>query len=792
MLTDIRYALRLLRRSPGFTAAAVFTLALGIGANTAIYSVLQAVWIDAVPFRDPGRLVVVSSASDEWQNMAVSEGDFNDWRARSQSLVDLTAVGGRGLSARIPEVPRNLIAAHTSPSLFSLLEAQPAAGRLLTSQDEQPDAPAVAVLSYESWQRDLGGDPAALGRPVTLTRAGGTYTATIVGIAPPNFRILNFAPAVWVPREAVFAQDRGSRGATIVARLRDGASLGQARDEMNRIAADLAREHPASNASFPRANVVSIRERVAGQGVGESLFLLLAATGIILIMACANVANLLLARGRRRQDEMAIRAALGAARGRLVRQVLVESAVVAFAGCALGLLATLWARDILVGVMPRSLPRTDAIAIDARVLFFAGGLASVAAFAAGLLPAFRTSLATPGSRALARMNTEAGGRRLSAALVAGQVSLAVTVLAAAGLLVGSLIRLAGTDPGFNPQHVLVFDIRAIGSSGDQRSGDERRQAVMDVLRQIPQVEHAGFTEGLPLGGSRATYSLRLPDGPATDLPQIDVRTASPEYFAAMGIPRLSGRDFADGDRQGAPGVAIVNDLAARRVWGQRSPLGQRLSIGGHDLEVVGVVGSVRHEGLDALPVPELYRPAAQGGGGGVTYVARTSVAPASVMRTIQSAIETGAGVEVRDLRTLDEHVLHSIHVPRFRAFLFGVMGLLVVVLTTVGVFSVTAHGVVQRHRELGIRLALGASGRQLVSLVTTQAAWPVLVGLAIGLVAAYNTNHLVAHFLYGTTPTDPVMMAAVSVGVLGLALLAAYIPARRTLGIDPVEVLRSE
>jgi putative ABC transport system permease protein len=792
MLNDIRYAFRLLRRSPGFTAAAVFTLALGVGANTAIYSVFQAVWIDAVPFRDPGRLVVVSTASDQWQNMAVSEADFQDWRARSRSFVDLAAVGGRGLSARIAEVPRSLTAAHTSASLFSLLDAQPAAGRLLTAQDEQPDAAAAAVLSYESWQRDFGGDPAALGRPVTLTGAGATYTASIVGVAPPNFRVLNHAPAVWVPREAVFAQDRRSRGATVLGRLRDGVSLAQARDEMNRIAGELAREHPATNASFPRTSVVSIRERVAGEGVGESLFLLLAATVVILIIACANVANLLLARGRRRQDEMAIRAALGAARGRLIRQVLVESAVIAFAGCALGLLATMWARDMLVAMMPRSLPRTDAIGIDWRVLLFAGGLASVAAFAAGLLPAYRTSLARPGSGALARMHTEAGGQRLSAVLVAGQVSLAVTVLAAAALLAGSLVRLAGTDPGFNPQNVVVFDVRAIAGTGDQRSGDERRQAVMDVLRRIPQVEHAAFTEGLPLGGSRATYSLRLQDGPATDLPPIDHRTVSPGYFAAMGIPLLSGRDFTAGDRQGAPGAAIVNDMAARRLWGQRSPLGQRLSVGGHEAEVVGVVGNVRHEGLDALPVPELYRPAAQSGGGGATYVARTSVPPGPVMRTLQSALETGAGVEVRDLRTLDEHVLRSIHVPRFRAFLFGLMGLLVIVLTAVGVFSVTAHGVVQRRRELGIRLALGASGRQIVNMVTTQAAWPVLVGLAIGLVAAHSTNHLVAHFLYRTTPTDPITMAAVSVGVLALALLAAYVPARRTLGINPVEVLRSE
>jgi putative ABC transport system permease protein len=788
MLNDIRYAVRLLRRSPGFTAAAVFTLALGVGANTAIYSVLQAVWIDAVPFRGPGRLVVVSSASDQWQNMAVSEADFQDWRARSRSFIDLAAVGGRGLSARIAEVPRNLTAAHTSASIFSLLDAQPAAGRLLTAQDEQLDAPAAAVLSYEAWQRDFGGDSAALGRPVTLTRAGGTYSASIVGVAPPNFRVLAHAPAVWVPREAVFAQDRGSRGATVLGRLRDGVSLAQARDEMSRIAGDLAREHPATNASLPRTSVVSIRERVAGEGVGESLFLLLAATVIILLIACANVANLLLARGRRRQDEMAIRAALGAARGRLIRQVLVDSAVIAFAGCALGLLATMWARDMLVGMMPRSLPRMDAIGIDWRVLLFAGGLASVAAFAAGLLPAFRTSLARPGSRALGRMQTEAGGQRLSAVLVAGQVSLAVTVLAAAALLAGSFVRLAGTDPGFNPQNVVVFDVRAITGSGDQRSGDERRQAVMDVLRRIPQVEHAAFTEGLPLGGSRATYSLRLQDGQATDLPEIDHRTVSPGYFAAMGIALLSGRDFTAGDRH----AAIVNDVAARRLWGQRSPLGQRLSVGGHEAEVVGVVGSVRHEGLDALPVPELYRPAAQTGGGGATYVARTSVPPGPVMRTLQSALETGAGVEVRDLRTLDEHVLRSIHVPRFRAFLFGLMGLLVIVLTAVGVFSVTAHGVVQRRRELGIRLALGASGRQIVNLVTAQAAWPVLVGLAIGLVAAYNTNQLVAHFLYDTTATDPVTMAAVSVAVLGLALVAAFVPARRTLGINPVEVLRSE
>ena len=782
MTTDLRYALRLLRRSPGFTLAAVVTLALGIGANTAIYSVLQAVWIDAVPFADPGRLVSITSAGAFSRNMSISEQDFADWRRDARTLASLGAVDNGG-PLRVDG--RALATSWASPDLFDTLGARMHLGRPLQATDGAGDAPIVAVLSHRAWQQTFGGDPGIVGR--TLPSQAGPVE--IVGVSPPGFQVSAFIPAAWVSRKLVPPEPgrTGGRSLQVFARLRKGVSVDDARTEMNLIAGRLAAERPHSNGRWPEATVTPIRDRIAGPGVGSSLWLLLGATFVVLMIACANIANLFLARAAHRRREMAVRAALGARTSRIVRQMFCESAVVAAAASAAGLLLTMWARDGIVAALPPDLHRGGEIGFDLRVLLFTVAAGSLSAVLTGTMPAIRGSVMRPfdllaGSSLKSGLTP--GQQRFSRGLIVAEVALAVVVMSLAGLLMGSYLRLRQVDPGFDARSVLTFTVDAAGAL-DAESRRGLHQRVAAALVPLPQVRAAGAAEMLPLSGNRSSYPHRAADdGKTVDL---DQRMVSPGYFEAMSIPIREGRPFSPSD---TASEVLVNERAAAQLWPGRSAIGRTILNGTQRATVIGVAADVKHVGLDGEPVAEIYRTSRNALG--MTYVVRIDGDLAAIARQVAAAVERAAPVRVSGISTLDDLVSRSVRIPQFRARLFGLMGLLVGLLAVIGVSSVTAYAVAERRREIGIRMALGATSGRTVRLLLWQATLPALAGIVLGLTVAFNTNRLVARFLFATSTTDPVTVLAVVGCLLATVVIAAYIPARRAQRVDPTIALRSE
>jgi putative ABC transport system permease protein len=789
MLTDLRYALRLLRRSPAFTLAAVLTLALGIGANTAIYSVLQAVWIDAVPFDDPGRLMVVSSAGAFSKTMAVSEEDFRDWRADNRAFASLAATEPGG-TVRVNDRP--LATMRASAELFATLGARMHLGRPLLASDYEAAAPIVAVIGYRTWQQVFGGDRGVIGR--TFESQSGPVE--IVGIAPPDFKVSAFDPAAWVSRKLVPTPpgQRGGRSLQVIGRLRTEVSIDEARIEMNGLAARLAAARPDSNAQWAAATVTPIRERLAGAGVGHSLWMLLGATGIVLLIACANVANLFLARGASRRRELAVRAAVGARPAHIVRQLLCESALIALGGTAAGLLLTLWARDAIVAALPPNLHRGGEVGIDQRVFLFTLAVGVFTALLTGLMPAWRGSLARPFDL-LTAAATQHGSthvrRRLTAGLVAAEVALAVVVLSVAGLLVGSFVKLRAVDPGFMAQGILTFTVaRDPGRTATTHTDQALHEQILNALSTVAEVQGASAGEMLPLSGNRSRYGYELADDPgaASRRVHLDQRSVAPGYFEIMGIAVTQGRSFAASGDMG--GAVMINERAARELWPGLSAVGRQLVNGASRSTVIGVVADVRHVALDADAVPEIYHPSRSSSR--MTYVVRTAGEPRAHARAILSAVEAAVPVRLADVGTLDQLVDASVRVPAFRARLFGLMGLLVALLAVIGVVSVTAYAVADRRREIGIRIALGARPSRTLRLMMRQALVPVSVGVLAGLTVAFNTNRLVAHFLYATSPADPITMAAVVAAVCAASCAAAYFPARRALSIDPTLALRAD
>ena len=783
MLNDVRYAVRLLRRSPGFACAAILTLALGIGVNTAIYSVLQAVWIDAVPFADPSRLVSIASAGEFSRNMSVSDEDFADWRRESRTVASLGAVESGG-TLRVNG--QALSTAWASPDLFDTLRARMHLGRPLQAADGTGDAPIVAVLSHRTWQETFGGDPAVVGR-ILPGQAG---PVEIVGVAPPGFQVSAFIPGAWVSRKVVPPEPgrRGGRSLQVFARLRDGVSVDEVRTEMNLVAARLAAARPSSNGRWPQVTVTPIRDRIAGPGVGSSLWLLLGATIVVLMIACANIANLFLARAAHRRREMAVRSALGARPSRIVRQMFCESAVVAAAATGAALLLTMWARDGIVAALPPDLHRGSEIGFDARVLIFTVSAGILAAMLTGMMPALRGSILRPldliaGSAS--RSGLTPAQQRFSKGLIAAEVALAVVVMSLAGLLMGSYLKLRRVAPGFDPRGVLTFNVGARAAALDDETRRGLHERIATALTTMPQVRAVGAAEMLPLSGNRSSYPHRTAeDGRTVDL---DQRMVAPGYFEAMSIPIRAGRSFSSAD---TTREIVVNERAAAQLWPGRSALGQVVLSGTQRSTVIGVAGDVKHVGLDGESVAEVYRPSRSALE--LTYVVRTNGDLASIARQVEDAVEQAAPVTVSGISTLDDLVNRSIRIPQFRARLFGLMGLLVCVLAVVGVSSVTACGVAERRREIGIRMALGASTRQTVRLLLWQATLPALAGIVLGLTVAFNTNRLVAHFLFATSATDPVTVVGVVAGLLATVIAAAYIPARRAQRVDPTIALRSE
>ncbi|CAN5674949.1 ABC transporter permease [soil metagenome] len=788
---DVRYAGRMLRRNPGFTALAVLTLALGVGATTVVYAIIDHVLVRAVPYKDIDRLVrlYTTEAKNPSQRIMLSHQDVDDLRARATTL---EAVGlyrsGRGMVLLEGE-PERVSSGGAGADFFAAAGVGPVLGRGFVEADSVPGAPRVTILSHAAWQRRFGGDPDVVGRVIKTVDG----PLEIVGVLE-SARMFAGSIEFWLPfSQTSMATMRHVRGLWVMGRLRDGATLAEARAEVQAIGTALAAEHPDTNAGTG-LTITSMHEATVGH-LREPLFTFLGAVGCILLIACINVAGLLIARGAARAKEMAVRVSLGAGRWRLVRQLVTESVVLAIIGGAAGTLLAWWTLASLVPLFPLLLP-ADRIAVDWRVMAVAIAAAGSTGLLFGILPALGLSrAATAGVLKDQSHTTSRWGRRLGAGLVTIEVALSLVLLGGAGLMVRTLVNLYAVDPGIDVAQVLA--VRAtplLPVDAPAARSLEFYRALTERATAVPGVQSASAVSTPPLGGS-TTFAMasvgagRAPAG-------VSPRSALPGYFATMGIRLTAGRDFTWQDREGAPLAAIVNESAAARLWPAQSPIGRDLfytgDAPGKAYTVIGVVTDVRHQALDQDVLNEVYHPLAQRPEPDVTVVARVAdtAAVAPLLRASMTGLpERFVGALVTPFSDLlDRTTLQR----RNRAVLLSVLGGLGVLLASVGVFGVTAFSVTQRTKEIGVRIALGADGPRVLRTIIGSQVTPIALGVVLGILCSWWATRVLTTYLFGVEPTDLVTFAAVAAIITTVGLTASYIPARRVLRLDPVAALRAE
>jgi predicted permease len=804
MLQDLRYGLRMLVGSPAFTFVAVLTLALGIGASTAIFSVVNGVLLRPFPFEDPERVVTLweNNVKDGIERDDVSPPNFLDWQDQSSAFDEMAAINPHSFDYAGNGEPDVLVASRVTTGFFRILGVEALHGRTFLPEEYEPGGGQVVVLSYGVWQQKFGGDPSIVGERLVLD----DQPYTVVGVMPREFQLNLFAreAEVWAPE--VFGEAaRRQRRATylkVIARLEPGTTPAQARAEMATVASRLAAEHPQTNAGIG-VTVVPLPEQLVGR-VRQALMVLFGAVGFVLLIACANVANLLLARGGEREREFAIRAAMGADRSRLVRQFLTESALLALLGCAGGLVLASWALDLIVAVSPAGIPRMQDVGLDRPVLGFAVGISLLTALVFGAAPSFQFSRLD-----LVRSLKEAGQtasaspvrHRLRSLLVVAEVALAVVLLAGAGLLLRSFVSLLRVDPGFAVDSVATLQVFVWDryARPDERIG--YFQQAHERLLELPGVEAAGAVSALPLLDSSSTPSFPFavegrPAPPSGQEPTVTYTVATIDYFRAMRIPLVSGRTFDRFDTQERVRVALVNETLARREWPGEDPVGKRITVQARKpvtLEVAGVVGDTRQAGLESESRPELFVPHAQDPSGSMIFVVRTATEPAAMLAAIKARIwEVNKTQPFYRVATMEQLLAASLAERRFSMLLMGSFAVLALVLAAVGIYGVISFATNQRTREIGIRLALGAQPRDVLGLVVSQGMMPVMVGLATGLAGALALARAISSLLYGVSPADPITFAGISLVLGGAALLACYLPARRAARVDPVVALRYE
>jgi len=801
---DIRYAFRRLLKSPGFTIVAVATLALGIGANSAIFSVVYGVLLKPLPYADPDRLVALYHLS-EGHRAAMSGPNFVDVRKLSQTLAGAAAVARSRVILTGRGDPVRLDGAEVSASFFNLLGVAPALGRGFNADETQPGHTKVAVLSYGLWQQRFGGSRTVLGQIITLD---GVATQ-IVGVMPKGFAY----PAgrvIWMPLEETEAFTTTQRGAwylSAIGRAKPGVSIDQVVAEVQTIGKQLARQYPDSNEGLD-FTARPLQDAIVGD-IRNAVLVLLGAVGFVLLIACTNVANLLLARAATRESEIAVRSALGAGRLRLVRQLLTESVILAVIGGGCGLLIAIWGLDWLISLEPEGIPRLSDVRIDTTVIWFTMALSFATGLLFGIVPAFHATSASL-SRTLKQAGrgplTTRGGARMRGALVIGEMALAVMLLAGAGLLIRSFVKLASVDPGFHAAQALTFEL----SLPDVRYEKEAQQItffdqLLPRLQTIPGVKTVAAVQALPLSGSSFVISFEVggrPPVPPSQQPAMQIRVATPGYFQTLGIPLTRGRLFTDDDRSGSSPVVLITETAARQYFPNEDPIGKSIKLGwGHGPgtpraggEVVGIVGDVRDAGLDEAEPPQLYLPYRQWPVQGMAIVLQTSVPPVSVADAAKRAVyATDSNMPVANVRTLDQIVARSISQPRFYTVLLGLFAGVALLLAAIGIFGVLSYAVVQRTREIGIRMALGAQTRSVLGLIVRQAMLLAAVGVSIGIMLAWwLSQSLVSAMLFSTSPHDVSTYVVVAALLGAVALLASYIPARRAARVDPIVALRAE
>ncbi|HEX8145948.1 MAG TPA: ABC transporter permease [Pyrinomonadaceae bacterium] len=802
---DVRYGARAMRANPGFTAVAV--VALGVGANTAIFSVVNAVLLRPLQYPNAERVVVIQELNPEGRRVQVTPANFLDWRAQAATFEHMAAVLTRPANLAVGEEAERVNFAMTSASFFDVFGVRPRAGRFFVPDEEKAGHAPVVVLSHGLWQRRFGADPSVVGKSVTLD--GNAYE--VVGVAPEGFSYPD-RTEVWVPPYArvptVSAQQdveraRGFGFLAAVALLKPGETLEHARAEMEAITSRLRQQYPESNGKrFDR--VETLHENLVGE-TGRALLLLLGAVALVLLIACANVANLLLARAAGRQKEMAVRAALGATRLRLARQLLVESVLLALAGGAAGLLLGWWGVDLLKGLLPAEFPRLADIGVDPRVLGFTLLVSCVTGLAFGLAPALQfTRPDLHGALKESARGSTGGSRagRLRNLLIVSEVALSLVLLVGAGLLFRSFMTLRAVELGFRPQSLLTF---RLSPSGERFQTDAQYSAffrdVAERVAAIPGVEAVGVINTLPLvKGPTSGFQVEgRPPLRRDQWPSVNYRSVSPDYFRAAGIAVIKGRAVEERDTADAPLVFVINQALARRDFPNEDPVGKRISNGiGPDgqpnwREVVGVVADVRSEEPGREAAPEVYGSYLQDPFAGMSYVVRSSVEPEGLTPAVREAVRAVDRAQpVAEVRTMEQLVGESFAQPRFNSLILGLFACMALLLAAAGIYGVMSYAVTQRTHEIGIRIALGAQHGDVLRLVVGRGMALALAGVGLGLAAALALTRLLASLLYGVTATDPLTFAGVAVLLAAVALLASYVPARRATKVDPMEALRYE
>lgn len=814
LLQDVRYALRMLRSSPGFTAVAILTLALGIGANTAIFSVIDSVLLRPLPYGNPGSLVLIWETSSQPANLrnVVSPPDFLDWRSQNGAFQSMAAIFDERDNLTGTGDPQQVVSQGVSANFFAVLGVNPIMGAGFTAENDQVGHTRVVILSYGFWKERFAGDPAIVGKTIVMNG----HPQTVVGVAPQNFNwfikdgtLTGGKPQVWFPYvipQNFHERKNVGRFLTVVARLKPGVTLPQAKTEMNTIAARIAEEYPDFNGHWG-ANVVAVRDQISGE-LRPALLILFGAVAFVLLIACANVSSLLLSRAAAREREIAVRTAIGASPWRIARQLLTESVLLALIGGGIGVTLAVWGTNLLLAGSPENLLDLRSIPIDWRVLAFSAGATLLAGLLFGFLPSYVSahSAISETLKEGGRGSSAGKQRRLArGAFVVAQMCLAVVLLAGSGLLIRSFIRLVGVDPGFDSSHLLTFKVSLPSSKyGTDPTCLAFFRQLLARIAAIPGVRSASMNSYPPfsgMGAATGVHVLSQPGRSLMDLPVAEVRVVGPDYFATMQIPLHSGRTFNEQELTEQRHVVVINRAFADQYLKGANPLGQKVVIYMKSLEesqnapseIIGVVGDVRQMGLDTPAEPTVYWPHPELVYSEMTILVRTSNDPLALVSAMRTELrQMDAELPMAAIATMNQLLSGSLSRSRFTMLVLGLFAALALVLASVGIYGVIAYSVTQRTQEFGIRMALGANRRDVLRLVLGQGTRLTLLGIGFGIVAALIVTRLMTTLLYGISATDPLTFTAVALLLALVAIAACYIPARRATRVDPIVALRYE
>lgn len=800
LLLDIRYGLRMLAKSPVFTVAAVITLAAGIGLNTAIFSVINSVILQPLPYREPDRLVQIweRNLKKAIDNGVVSPSNFLEWRKQAESFESLSAYNIWRPSLTGAGDPTRLAGAVVTADFFSTLGVTPQLGRTFSPEEEYRDKNRVVIISHDFWQSRLGGNLDVIGKNLTLDEA----SYTIIGVLRPDYRHPEpfFAQRALLWRPLNLAErDLSLRYLRVIGRLKSGFIRDQAQAEMSVIAQQLQKSNPASNTDWD-VNVVALNKQIIGD-FSFALFVLQAAVAFVLLIACANVANLLLARVAARKREVAIRSALGASRTRLVLQLLTENTLLAGLGGVLGLLLAFVGVNYLVSLAPKDIPRLEDIRLDGRVLGFTILVSLLTMLLFAFVPSWQAAKSNFSGVLKEGGRSAQGGQRSRDALVIAEIALSLVLLTGAGLMLRSLLHLQDINLGFNPANLLTMriDLPRSETREDNQVISFYQQALAS-LERLPGVESASITSSLPLEGlNNLTVDVLIEGQPAPEqgnTPSANYRIISPSYFSTLKVPLIKGRGFTDNDRKDSVRVAIINEAFARLYFSDADAISRKI-ISGVDAntprEIVGIVGDFKQEGLATDIKPEIYVPYAQKSSPSVALVVRTSTDPANLTAAVQNATwGNKKNVAISMVRTMRQTLAEAISRQRFNVILLGIFSSVALILAAIGIYGITSYTVTQRTHEIGIRIALGAQPSKIAKLIVGQGMLLTLIGTSIGVAVALGLTRLLTRLLYGVRATDPITFIIVALILTGVAVVASYLPARRAMKVDPMIALRYE